>query len=80
MITTVTTVTSITTITALGITGAISIAAAITLILLLSTKELAGTTGSSTPLRIAKFISIGIVPLVMAFAVIVGVKIAEVIA
>ena len=78
MITTVTTVTTVTTIAALGITAAISIAAVTTLIAFLTTRELASTSNSPLPLRIAKFASVGILPLIIAFAVIVVVKIAEV--
>ena len=78
MITTVTTVTTVTTIAALGLTGAISIAAVVLLILFLTTKELAGASNLGFSLRIAKFVSVGILPLVMAFAVIVAIKIAEV--
>ncbi len=78
MITTVTTVTTVTTIAALGITAAISVAAVTTLIAFLTTRELASTGNSHFPLRIAKFASIGILPLIIAFAVIVAVKITEV--
>ncbi len=77
MITTVTTVTMVTTIAALGITAAISAAAVATLIAFLTTRELASTSNSRFPLRIAKFASVGILPLVIAFAVIVTVKIAD---
>ena len=80
MITTVTTVTTVTTIAALGLTGAISIAAVILLMLFLTTKELAGASNSGFSLRIAKFVSVGVLPLVMAFAVIVFLKIVEVLA
>ncbi len=80
MITTVTTVTTVTTIAALGFTGIISIAAVVLLMLFLTTKELAGATSSGFSLRIAKFASVGILPLVMAFAVIVVLKIVEVLA
>ena len=79
MITTVTT-TTVTTIAAMGLTAAISIAAVVSLIFFLTVKELASAGGSGTCLRIARFSSIGILPLVMAFVVIVAVKIAEVIA
>lgn len=48
--------------------------------LFLITKELAGATSSSLSLRIAKFASVGILPLIMAFAVIVVMKIVEVLA
>jgi len=64
MITTVTTVTTVTTIAALGLAGAISI----------------GASSSGFSLRIAKFVSVGILPLVMVFAVIVTMKIVEVLA
>ena len=82
MITTVTTstVTTVTTIAAMGLTATVSIAAVASLIFFLTIKELADAGGSSTSLRIARFFSVGILPLAMAFAVIVAVKIAEVIA
>ena len=80
MITTVTTVTTVTTIAALGFTGVISIAAVVLLILFLTTKELAGASSRGSSLRVAKFISVGILPLVMAFTVIVAMKIVEVLA
>ena len=81
MITTVTTtmMLTVTTITAMGLTAAISIAAIVSLISLLTTRELANANGSGTSLRIAKFVSVGIVPLVIAFAIIVALKIAEVV-
>lgn len=77
---TVTTITTITTIAALGLTATISIAAVVTLILFLSTKELASSVGSSTSTRLSRYLSVGIIPLLIAFAVVVGVKIAEVLA
>ncbi len=80
MITTVTTVTTITTFAVLGLTGVISIAAVVLLMLFLATKELAGASRLGFSLRIAKFVSVGILPLVMVFAVIVTVKIVEVLA
>ena len=77
MITTVTTttITTVSTIAAMGLTAAISIAAVVCLIFFLTIKELANAGGSGTCLRVARFSSIGILPLVMAFAVIVVVKI-----
>lgn len=72
------TITSGTTIAALGVTAAISIAAVIALIALLTARELASARNSSLPLRIAKFASVGIVPLLLAFAVIVIVRILEI--
>lgn len=77
---TVTTITTITTIAALGLTAAISIAAIITLIAFLTTKELASAGGSSSSMRVGKYLSVGVIPLLMAFAAVVGVKIAEVLA
>ncbi len=78
MITTVTTVTTITTIAALGLTAALSTACVATLIFFLTAKELAGARRSGTYLRIARFVNVGILPLVLVFAVIVAVKIVEV--
>ena len=78
MITTVTSVTTVTTMVALGLTTAISVAAVIALVVFLATKELASTGRSRSSLRIARFTSIGIVPLIIAFAAIVAVKITEI--
>ena len=80
MITTITT-TTVTTIAAMGLTAAVSIAAIAILIVFLTAKELAGANrlGSSLRIgRIARFVNIGILPLAMAFAVIVAVKIIEI--
>ncbi len=74
----ITTVTTVTAIAALGLTAAISVAVVVTLIVFLSTRELASAGHSRFSLRIAKFASVGILPLIMAFAAIVAVKIAEV--
>ncbi len=80
MITTITTstITTITTIAAMGLTTVISIAAVVTLMVFLTTRELASASHSRFSLRIARFAIIGILPLVIAFAAIVVVKIAEV--
>lgn len=82
MITTVstTTVTTVTTIAAMGLAAAISMAAAVILVLFLGTKELAGAGSSGFSLRVARFLGIGIVPLIIVFAVIMVVKIIEVLA
>ena len=82
MIITVTTstVTTITTIAAMGLTAAFSITAIATLVGFLATKELASATHSSSPQRVAKFLSVGIIPLVMAFVVIVAIKFVELLA
>lgn len=77
MITTVT-VSTVTTMVAMGLTAVVTIAAVVSLLCFLVTRELASAHGSSTSLRVAKFLSVGILPLAMAFAVIVAVRIAEV--
>ena len=77
MITTVTT-SSVTMIAAMGLIATISVAAAVALIALLTTKELASASRSPSSRRTARFLNVGILPMVMAFAVIVAVKIAEV--
>ena len=74
----ITTVTTVTTIAAMGLTAAISIVAIVSLIVFLTSKELAAANRSGTFLRIAKFVNVAILPLVMAFAVIVAVKIASI--
>ena len=75
---TVSTITTVSTIAALGLTATISIVAAIALIVFLSSRELASASGGSTSMRVGKYLSVGIIPLLMAFAVFVGVQIAEV--
>ena len=82
MISTVTTstITTVSTIAALGLTATISAVAVITLIAFLTTKQLAGASPSLSSQLTAKFLNVGILPMIMAFAVIVAVKIAEVLA
>ncbi len=75
MITTITTVTTVTTVMAMGLTVALSIAVTIMLILFLVTRQLTSVSSSGPLLRVARFCSVGIIPLLMAFAVIVVVKI-----
>ncbi len=75
----ITTVTTVTTVTVLGISAVMSVAAVITLIVFLTTRELAGASNHAQPLRVARFVSVGILPLIIAFAVIVIVKIIEII-
>jgi len=79
LVSTVTTST-ITTIAAMGLTTTMSIAAVVALIGFLATKELASANLSPSSQLIARFFSVGILPMVMAFAVIVAVKIAEILA
>ena len=80
MITTVTTstITTVITIAATGLAVTISVAAVVALIVFLSTKELAGASSSPSSQLTARFFNVSIVPMLMAFAVIVAVKIAEV--
>jgi hypothetical protein len=82
MVTTITTstVTTVTTIAAMGLTATISIAAVVALIGFLTTKELVSASLSPSSQLIARFFNVGILPMVMAFAIIVAVKIAEVLA
>ena len=85
MIITVTssTVTSITTVAAMGITAALSITIIAILIPFLVTKQLtaAAHPGSSPRIaRISRFANVAILPMVMAFVVIMTVKILEIIA
>ena len=75
MITTVTTVTTVTTIAVMGLTAAISIAAVVSLVAFLTTKELASAGHFRSSTRVAKFVNVGILPLAIAFAVIVAIKI-----
>jgi hypothetical protein len=77
MITTVstTTVTTVTAIAAMGLTAALSVVATLLLIFFLSIKELAAARGSGTALRFSKFISVGVVPFLIVFAVILIVQI-----
>lgn len=80
MITTVTTVTTITSIAAMGFTAALGIAAVVSLVVFLVTKELASANRSGPWAQIAKFANVGIWPLTIVFGIIVGIKIVEVLA
>ena len=77
MISTVTTstITTVTTMATMGLTVAIGAAAVVSLVIFLTTKELASTTHSNSSLRVAKFINVGILPLAIAFAAILITKI-----
>ena len=77
--TTVTTVSTVTAIASLGLTTVIGVAAVITLMAFLSTRELAKAGNSGFALRVAKFAGVGIVPLVIAFAVMVANELASII-
>jgi len=73
-----TTVTTVTAMAGMGLTAALGVAATVLLIFFLSTKELAAARGSGTSLRISRFISIGIAPLLIIFAVLTVIQIAQV--
>ncbi len=71
------TVTTMETAAALEISTIIGVVAVVTLLVFLFTGELASASNSRRPVRIARFASIGILPLIIAFAAIVVVKIIE---
>jgi hypothetical protein len=77
-ITTVTSVTSITSIAAIGIGASISIFAVLLLIGMLTTKELAGASEGSRAKLVSRCLNISIIPLVVSFAVIVALKVFEI--
>ena len=69
--------TTVTTVAAPGISAFMSMAAVIALIAFLTTRELAHANDSRMSLRIARFASIGILPLIISFIVMVLVKITD---
>ncbi len=77
MIATVT-ISTVTTVTAVGFAASLSIFGAILLIGFLATKELVGASRGERQKYLSKAANIAIIPLVMAFIVIVGLKIMEV--
>ena len=77
-ITTVTSVTSITSIAAMGIGAGITIFAVMLLIGLLTAKELVGASDGSRQRLISRCLNISIIPLVVSFAVIVALKVFEI--
>jgi hypothetical protein len=80
MITTVstTTVTTVTAMATMGLAATLSLAATILLIFFLSTKELVAAKGSVATMRISRFLSIGIVPLIVTFAIITIIQIIQI--
>ena len=76
---TISTISTVTTVAAMGLTAAITVAAIISLIAFLISRELTRAHGSVACLSIARFLCIGIIPLTMAFTVIVTIKVFEVI-
>ncbi|MFC1952941.1 hypothetical protein ACFLWR_02280 [Chloroflexota bacterium] len=71
-------ITTVTGITALGVSSIIGLAAVIPLVTLLTIRELALASSHKLSWRIARFVSVGILPLVIAFTVIIVIKFIEV--
>ncbi|MFC1938113.1 hypothetical protein ACFLVS_03270 [Chloroflexota bacterium] len=78
MISTVTTSTISTVTTTIGFGLAIGIVAVIALLVFLYTRELAAASEKSRHKYLAKYLDIGIVPLLIAFIVIASMKIMEI--
>ena len=74
----VTTITTVTTVGALGVSTVLSIVAVVTLILFLATREIASSGNSRFQVNITRYATIGILPLILAFGVIVLVAIINV--
>ena len=77
---TVTTITTVTTTAMMSFTTVMGITVVIMLCLFLATKQLAGACDSGFPLRLSTFLNVSISPLIIAFGVIVVVKIFEILA
>ena len=77
MTTTVTTVT-VSTVTVIGVAAALGLITTLTLIGLLISKEIATAVPGERGVRWSRTLNIGVVPLLVAFAVIVAVKMVEV--
>jgi hypothetical protein len=77
MISTVTTST-VSTITTSAIAGSVALVAIIVLLFLLVQKELAGAANGSRYQTLTKVLNIGIIPLLMAFVVVVITRVAQV--
>lgn len=77
MTTTVTT-TTVTTVTAMGLTAALGVMATLALIAFLVFKEVSSASTSEHAIRWGRVLNIGIAPLLVAFAVIVAVKVTQV--
>lgn len=77
-VTAVTTVTTVTTIAGISLTAVTSITAVVLLMFFLVTRELAGAGQSMSSRLISRSVSVGIIPLIMVFAVLVAIRIVEV--
>ncbi len=82
MVSTVTssTISTITTTTAVGLATAIAVVGVLALIGLLMTKELASAGQSGNSKLVARFCDVGVLPLAVAFAVTVGIKVVQILA
>ena len=80
MITTVVTTVTTTVTTMEGFGVILGLVAVIALVAFLCVKELAATSASSSHRSLAKFLDIGIIPLTIAFAMIVIMKVVETLA
>jgi len=78
-VTTISTISTVTTVAALGMVAALSVAAIVTLIVFLATKELVSIRADGSSQRIGRFLSVGITPLLMVFAVVVILAISKVV-
>jgi len=79
MVSTVT-VSTISTIAALSVGAGVGIFATLLLIGLLTSKEVLGASSGDRRKLLARSLSVGVVPLLIGFAVIVGFKVAEILA
>jgi len=79
---TTTTVTTVATVLAMGLGAAVGIVAVVGFGILLGAKEVAGAvrSRSGTSARVARFLSVGIWPLAIAFGVFVATRILQIIA
>ena len=80
MVSTVTssTISTISTTTAVGLSVALGVVGVLALIALLTTKELASAGRGGRVRLVARFCDIGILPLALAFAVTVAIKVVEI--
>jgi hypothetical protein len=78
MVSTVTTTTVSTVTSAVGLAASLGLIAVLILISFLVAKELAGATDHPRLQRLSRFLNVAIIPLLMVFTTIVGVKVAEV--
>jgi len=70
-------ITTVTKITALGLEATTSVALVVILIVFLVSRELGGVGSHNVHLRISRFVTVGILPLVLVFVVILVMKIIE---